>query len=121
MFLVTSNQHKQLLCSSYIGRVTPAELAVGIEDTRRLLADLPPGFRSLVDFARVESIELDCVEPIGRLMDLLDKSGVGLIVRVIPDPAKDIGMNILSVFHYPHRPNFLTVETMAEAGRHLGL
>jgi len=52
---------------------------------------------------------------------LVDKSGVGQIVRVIPDPTKDIGMNILSVFHYLSRPEFITCNTMTEAGRQLDL
>jgi len=121
MFLVTANKGKQLLCSSYIGRVSPAEMLAGIEDARLLLAELSPGFRSLVDLSRVEAIELECVEPIGQLMDLVDKSGVGQIVRVIPDPTKDIGMNILSVFHYLSRPEFITCNTMTEAGRQLDL
>lgn len=47
-------------------------------------------------------------------MELLDRSGVGTLVRVIPDPCKDIGMNILTLFHYPHRPRVMTCENMNE-------
>jgi hypothetical protein len=121
MFLVTTNKLKRLLCANYVGQVTPAELKRGLEETRQLLADFPEGFRMLTDFTRMESIDLDCVGPIGQFMELVDQSGVELVVRVIPDATKDIGMNMLSVFHYPRRPEFVTCETLAEAGRYLKL
>jgi hypothetical protein len=44
-----------------------------------------------------------------------------LVVRVIPDETKDIGFNILTVFHYPHRPQIVTCQTLPEAARVLGL
>ncbi len=63
----------------------------------------------------------ECAPEIGRTMELIDQAGVGLIVRVIPDPAQDIGMNILTIFHYPHHPRIITCENLAEAIRKLSL
>jgi hypothetical protein len=37
-------------------------------------------------------------------MDLIDQHGVSFVVRVIPNPKQDIGMNILTLFHYRNRP-----------------
>jgi hypothetical protein len=37
------------------------------------------------------------------------------VVRVIPDPQKDIGLNILSLFHYRKRVRIVTCETLDEA------
>jgi hypothetical protein len=54
-------------------------------------------------------------------MDLCDQHGVGLVIRVIPDPAKDIGLNILSIFHYPHHPRTVTCKAMNEAARLLSI
>jgi len=48
-------------------------------------------------------------------MDLINQRGVSLIVRVIPDPAKDIGLNILTIFHYPRQPRIITCQKLAEA------
>lgn len=121
MFLATSNKHQRLLCLNYVHRVTPAELAGAHGDIKGLLAELPPGFRMLADFSQLETMDPECATEIGRAMELIDQSGVGLIVRVIPDPAKDIGMNILTVFHYPHHPRIITCKTMAEALRKLAL
>jgi len=121
MFLATSNKSKQLLCLSYIQYVQPQELERATEDVKALLAELTPGSRLLVDLSRLESMELESMNIVGRMMELFDQSGVGMIVRVIPDPSKDIGFNIYTIFHYPHRPKVITCETMPEAARALAL
>jgi len=54
-------------------------------------------------------------------MELADKSGVGLLVRVIPDPTKDIGLDILTLFHYRNLPRMITCENMSEAAEKLSL
>jgi hypothetical protein len=52
-------------------------------------------------------------------MDLCDKKGAAAVVRVIPDPQKDIGLNIMSIFHFRRRVRISTCETMEEALRQL--
>jgi hypothetical protein len=121
MFLATSNKAKRLLCLSYNQQVRAEELKRGREDVKMLLVDLTPGFRLLVDLSLVDTMDLDCMKEIGRTMELFDRGGVGMIVRVIPDPGKDIGFNILTLFHYPHHPQIVTCKTMTEAAGLLAL
>jgi hypothetical protein len=121
MFLATSNKSKQLLYLSYLDRVQPEELSRELEGLKKLLADLSPGFRLLVDLGRLEFMEQACAREIGRAMEMVDQSGVGLVVRVIPDPSKDIGMNILTAFHYAHRPRSVTCKNIIEVAGLLGL
>jgi hypothetical protein len=121
MLLVTSNKAKQLLYVSYVGPVRLEDFQRGGEDLAAQLKELSPGFRLLTDFSQLESIGTDCVPEMGRVMDLIGVADVGTIVRVIPDPGKDIGMNILTIFHYRHRPQVVTCRTMAEATRALAL
>lgn len=121
MLLITSNRSKQLLYLNYLGSVRKRDLEHSEEDLTAQLRELPPGFRLLADFCRLELMELDCAPELGRMMDLIGQAGVGLVVRVIPDSRKDIGLNILTVFHYRHRPRVVTCKNMAEAARALGL
>jgi hypothetical protein len=121
MLLVTSNKSKQLLFLSYIGHVRAEEFERKQEEFVAQLEELLPGFRLLVDFSRLESMELDCEPGLGRMMDLIGQAGVGLVVRVIPEPDKDIGMNILTVFHYRRRPRAVTCKSLAEAVGELDL
>jgi hypothetical protein len=121
MFLATTNQAKRLLHLSYIGNVEADELHRGIENVSELLRDLPAGLRVLADMGRLEAMNIACAPEIGRAMELLEQHGVEMVVRVIPDPTKDIGMNIISVFHYHNRPRTVTCETMCEAAKILSL
>jgi hypothetical protein len=121
MFLATFNPARQLLCCSYIDTVLPDELARGRADVHQLIAGLAPGYRLLVNLSQLKAMSVECLTEVGAMMELFDRSGVGLVVRVIPDETKDIGFNILTVFHYPHRPQIVTCQTLPEAARVLGL
>ena len=53
--------------------------------------------------------------PLAEIMDTLAEKDVAAVVRVIPDPHKDIGLNILSQFHYGPQIKLATFESLAEA------
>jgi hypothetical protein len=121
MVLATSNRVKNLLQVSYIGHVRVADFVPNHDELKGLLAGLEDGFRLLADFSALEAMDMDCATEVGQFMELMDQAGVGLIVRVIPDPKKDIGMNILTLFHYRNRPRTVTCPTIIEAIRALSL
>jgi hypothetical protein len=60
-------------------------------------------------------MDTECLTYIRSSMDILNKKGVAMVVRVIPDPQKDIGFNILSLFHYRHDVQIVTCGTLEEA------
>lgn len=121
MVLVTASKARHLLYLSFIGRVERDELHQALAEVTEILKELSSGFRLLTDFGRLDSIDVKGAAEIGKVMELCDQNGVSLIVRVIPDPAKDIGMNILSLFHYHSRPRTVTCETMLGACQALAL
>jgi hypothetical protein len=115
MYQVRVDKSKNLLKITYARHV-------GAEDTKRveeeippLLAGVRPGFRLLTDLSGLESMDLACVPYIKRMMDLCNKKGVEEVVRIIPDPQKDIGFKILSLFHYRRRVRIVTCATLGEA------
>jgi hypothetical protein len=115
MFLATVNKPKQLLYLRYIQRVRVEELEQGRKDIDILLADLRRGFRLVADLSGLESMDVNCAREIGKVMELCEQQGVGLVIRIIPEPEKDIGMNILSLFHYHRHPRIVTCKDLAEA------
>lgn len=121
MVLATCNKAKRILLLSYFGQVRRSDIENSRGDIQALVAELSPGFRLLVDLSGLERMKLDCTNAIGELMELMDQSGVGLVVRVIPDPRKDIGMNILTLFHYQKRPRVVACRTLREAAVELAL
>jgi anti-anti-sigma regulatory factor len=95
---------------------------VGAEDVRRysgtlrdVIDHLKPGFLLLTDLTSLASMEASCAPELGAIMDLCRARGVSTVVRVIPDPNKDIGLNLLSLFHYHPQVRTQTHESLAEA------
>jgi hypothetical protein len=120
MVLVTFNPEKQLLYVQCVGAVTPAELEHACEEISSLTAKLNPGYSALINLAELQSMGRDCVTIISRIMEVKDRSGVGMVLRVIPDTQKDVGLSILSLFHYSSHPRLVTCASMHEAVLLLG-
>jgi len=115
MIDVSTDRSKNLLTFRFRGRVGAEELIGHRERTESLLAELPPGFQLLSDLSGLESMDPACAAEIERTMDLCDQKGVKRVVRVIPDPQKDIGLNIMSLFHYRRGLPIVTCETLEQA------
>jgi anti-anti-sigma regulatory factor len=110
-----ADQTKNLLTISYSGRVDAAEAQCCVDELPALLADLTTGFRLLADLTGLDGMELACVPHLKRMMELCNQKGAAVVVRVIPDPQKDIGLKIMSLFHYSRRVRIVACVTMAEA------
>jgi hypothetical protein len=121
VLLIMTNKSKQLLRISYVGHVLRQDFQDNLADLTARLAEMSPGFRLLTDLDQLESIHPDSLPEIGRMMDLIGQAGVGSVVRVIPDPTKDMGLNILSIFHYSHDLTIVTCQSTVEAFQRLGL
>ncbi len=119
MVHVALEKSRNLLKISYQQRVGPEEMRRGEDELKTLLADGQPVLRLLTDLSGLESMDVGCLPYIRRVMDLLNKKGLQMVVRIIPDPRKDIGLNILSLFHYRRGVQIVTCETPEEAMRAL--
>ena len=115
MYQVKADKSRNLLEIAFSGEVDAAAAKQCVEQVERLLGGLEKGFTLLNDLSGLENMELDCAPLLADSMELCKKAGVARIVRVIPDPKKDIGLNILSRFHYPPRIQIVTCETLDEA------
>ena len=119
MYQIETDKARNLLVITYQGHVTPAELA---QDRAKLVAavgSLQPGFRLLTDLSGLDAMDYACATQIEATMDLMRKKGVAEVVRVVPDPHKDIGFTVMSFFHYRRTVPVLTCETRAEAWQKL--
>ena len=119
MFEVKADKSRNLLKISFAQHVGPEEAKSSVDKVKALQAELQPGFQLLTDLSRLESMDVACAAYIKRTMDWCNKQGVSKVVRVIPDPHKDIGLSILSLFHYRRPLPIVTCETLAEAMKEL--
>ena len=106
---------QNLLIIRYSGLVTPDETEKGLEQVRSGLAGLQSGFRLLGDLTQLESMDIACAPFIEKMMDLCNQKGASMVVRVIPDPRRDIGLQIMSIFHYGGDTQIFTCQSLAEA------
>jgi hypothetical protein len=121
MFSVEADDSDRLLKISWSDIVTVDEIRECADQLRPLIADMRPGFRLLGDLTGLVSMDPAGASYIAAIMDLLAAKQVGFIVRVIPDPRKDIGLNILSYFHYGPEVQVETYEHLADALQRLSL
>lgn len=118
-FVVEVDAARNLVRTRYCGSVTAAQMKTGVQEAERLLPQMRAGFAVLADLSGLEAMDLDCAPHLSKIMDLCKAQGVGLVIRVIPDPTKDIGLNILSLIHYRGKVRLVTCDTLAEAERAL--
>ena len=100
---------------SFIGCINGSEFKRYLSDVEKALKSLRSGYALLTDFTDLEEMTIDSAPAIKRTMEMMKSTGIGLVVRVIPDPSKDLGVSILSLFHLPRSLKIVTTETRDEA------
>jgi anti-anti-sigma regulatory factor len=115
MFTVKLDQPRDTLTISYGGQVTSDETRRCAEEVRLALTILDPRFRLVVDLTELQSMEVACSPLIANIMEICNAAGVAHVVRIIPDPTRDIGLQIMSFFHYDNDVRILTCASAAEA------
>jgi anti-anti-sigma regulatory factor len=96
MYAVELDRSKRLLVISAAQTVTAEEAKMAAQRIREALQDVAPGFRVLADFRGLQSMDSAAARHIAEIMDALAEKEVASVTRVMPDPHKDIGLNILS-------------------------
>jgi hypothetical protein len=112
---VQSDKSAGLLKITFSEKVTARDAEQMMSKAFAALDDLQPGFRLLADLSTLESMDVACAPFIGKVMDRCNDRGIKKVIRVIPDPSKDIGLKIMSAFHYDRHVRILTFDSLAEA------
>ena len=115
MYAVELDRSKRLLVISAAQKVTANDAKMVAQRIREVLQDVAPGFRVLADVRHLQSMDPAAAQHIAKIMDALAEKQVTSVTRVMPDPHKDIGLNILSQFHYGPNVTIATFETLADA------
>ena len=115
MIVCTADKSGQVLTISYSQHVTVDEMKRFSRTIRQTLKEVKPGFFLLTDLTSLESMDASCASDLGAVMDLCCASGMSTVVRVIPDPYKEIGFNLISRFHLQPQTKMQTHVNLAEA------
>jgi hypothetical protein len=114
---VEGDKARNLIQIRFRGNISPALMKECSEKVSDLLPQMSRGFILLVDMSNVDSTDLESVPYITKVMDDCKARGVETVVRIIPDPRKDIGLKILSNVHYGRSVKVVTFQNAAEAER----
>ena len=60
-------------------------------------------------------MDVTCVPHLENIMERCDEKGVSAVVRIIPDPKRDIGLQIMSYFHYSGDVKIVACENLSDA------
>jgi hypothetical protein len=115
MIKIEIDPGQNLFVMRYSDTIAADEVEKALGEIRQTLQKLRAGFTLFGDFTKLQRMDSACAPFIEQAMDLFNASGVSRIVRVIPDPHRDIGMGIMSIFHYRGDIQILTCETLEQA------
>jgi len=115
MFTIEFDQPRNLLVIRYSDHVGPDETERALKEIRLALDYVERGFRLLADLTELRSMDIACAPHIESAMEMCNGRGVSEVVRIIPDPRLDIGMQIMSHFHYGGDVRIVTCESADEA------
>ena len=119
MFSIEASDAERLIKIIWSGNVDSDEMRRCAEEIGVTVSKMRPGFRLLADMTDLHSMDYAGAPYIGSVMDLCVAKQVEHVVRVIPDPRKDIGLNIMSYFHYGSKVRVTVCENLADAMLHL--
>ena len=115
MFHAEANQAGGVLTMSFAQHVNAGQMGECLARVTGLLEGWKPGFRLVTDLSSLDSMDADCALDLGAIMEITAKRGVKAVLRVIPDPRKDIGFTLLSHLHYGPEVEVSTYDNLADA------
>ena len=115
MISCSADKSGRVLVVSYSQHVGIRDMNRYFGKIRELLDQVKPGFLLLTDPTYLESMDAACAPQVGAIMDLCNARGMSTVVRVIPDPNKDIGFDLIACFHHDPPVKTQTHASLAEA------
>ena len=109
------DQKRNAVILDFSGKIDAPQAEQFYLDIQKIIPKCGKGFKLLTDLSAVQEMGQDLRNSVKKTMDLFNAKGVTKIIRVIPDPEKDIGFNIMSLFHYSKDVSFVTVPSRQEA------
>ena len=115
VYAVEADVAQNLLIIRYRGYVRSSAVERCAREVEMCLTRLKPDFQLLADFTDLEAMDVACAPQLEHIMQSCDEKGVSAVARVIPDPRRDIGLQIMSYFHYRPEVRITTCRSLEEA------
>lgn len=120
MIKVRDDRPHDAVIVEFEGDIDLAQAQRSFGDLRKLVAKHGKGFKVLVDFTSVATMDVDVEREIKEAMKYFNAKGVGEIIRVLPDPAVAVGFNYISRFFYSKDVKLANFTSREQAQQSLG-
>jgi hypothetical protein len=117
--MVEVNSEEKSVRMRFCGAIQPGHVSAAVNTALLEATKLGSGFVLVTDLTDLENMDIDCFRGLTRMMDLFVEAGLGRVIRIIPDPRKDIGFQLLGVVHYRGKVPTTTYSSRAEADHSL--
>jgi hypothetical protein len=119
MYTIKSNEQSNSLTIGIKGSFLVSEAEEIYTNLETMLPKLKKGFILITDLSLLETVDYNVMSLIVKSMDLINSYSPSRIIRIVPDVTKDIGFNIMSVFHYSKAIKIMTLGSIKEAEKYL--
>lgn len=119
MYLLDIDRAKNRVHLTLSDHFDTEQAAALLQEMRQRIEELKPEFSVLCDVSILETFDTDAKTHFRGIMDLCNERCVGKVIRIIPDPLNNFGLNIMSMFHYCDNVKIITCESFEEAQKHL--
>lgn len=117
MYLLEIDSSRNLLHLTLMGIIEAAQAEAILSKIERRREDLQKGFIILTDLTGLKTLEPSTAPYIQKTMDLCNECGVSKVIRIIPEPAQNFGLTVMSYFHYDQGVPVVTCSNLEEAAK----
>jgi hypothetical protein len=121
MYSVSHDQNKNIISINIQDVFDVEQAEKAYKEVETVLKKAKKGFTVLTDMSSLQEISLESFKSISKTMDLFNSCGIWRAIRIVPDSSKDIGFNIMNMFHYSPEVKIHIFESMEKAKEYMDL
>ncbi|EKD27545.1 MAG: hypothetical protein ACD_79C00678G0002 [uncultured bacterium] len=119
MYKIKVFEEQNILKLGFIKDFTVKDAKQLLEELKVKINNTQKGFTVFSDMSQLDSMSQEVSSYIVKIMQVCNEKEAAQVVRVIPDPTKEIGFKILSIFHYSDKVKIFTCNDILEARKFL--
>jgi hypothetical protein len=119
MYNIGFNENENIVSIKIEGMFDLEQAEKAHNEITLILQKVKKGFIVLTDMSLLHEMNPESFKSISKTMDLFRSRGIAQAIRVMPDPSKDIGFNIMDMFHYFPDVKIRTFESLENAKEYI--
>lgn len=119
MYAITVDENENIISIKIEGEFNLEQANKAQNEIALILQKVKRGFTVLTDMSLLQEMSPESFKSISKTMDMFNAHGIARAIRIMPDISKDIGFNIMDMFHYARDVKIRTFESMEKARKYI--